>query len=99
MHFGARESAAVDQAGVIFGVGENRIAAIHQCRDRAEVRGESGAEQQRGFRPLKLRELPLQFACEVPMARDQRTGPRAQPSCCAARAAAADNRGSAARPR
>ena len=61
MHFGAREPAAVDQAGVIFGVGENRIATLDQCRDRADIRGEAGGEQQRGFRPLELRELPLQF--------------------------------------
>ena len=77
VHLGAGEPAAVDQAGVIFGVGENRIAALHQCRDRAEVRGETGAEQQRGFRPLEFRKLLLQFRMRRTMARDQRTGPRA----------------------
>ena len=52
--FGARQAAAVDQAGVVLLVGEDRVAAIGKRGDRARVGGEAGREQQRGLRPLEL---------------------------------------------
>ncbi len=51
---GARQAAAVDQAGVVLLVGEDRVAAIGERGDRARVGGEAGGEQKRGLGSLEL---------------------------------------------
>ena len=98
-HFGPREPAAVDQAGVIFGVGVDRVAAPDQGGDRAEVGGEAGSENQRGLGAFELGQPRSSSACEAEWPVTSGLAPAPKPSCWAALAAAAARRGSAARPR
>ena len=81
MHLGPREPATVDQAGMIFRIGINRIAAIHQRRNRTEIRGKPGGEQQRRFGAFEFRQATLQFGMSGGVACHQRTGPGAQTFC------------------
>ena len=100
VHFGTRQAAAVDQAGVVFGVGVDRVLAIHQCGHRAEVGGEAGGEHQCGFGAFELGQAPFQFGVRGGMAGDERAGSGAPAFLLGGFAiAAAARRGSAARPR
>ena len=85
--------AAIDQAGVIFGVGEDGIAAFHQCRHRAQVGGETGGEHQRRFGSFELGQPALQLGVRCRVPGNQRARARAPafalgPLACAARLAA-----------
>ena len=46
---GPRKTAAVQQAGVVLAVGEDRVAGAGQGGDGAQVGGESGREEQGRF--------------------------------------------------
>ncbi len=70
----AREAAAVDQAGVVFGVGVDGIFAVHQRGDRAQICGETGGEYQRGLGAFELGEAAFEFGVGSGMAGDERTG-------------------------
>ena len=51
---GPGQAAAVPKAGVILGVGVDRVAGADQGRDRPQVCGKAGREEQGGFGPFEL---------------------------------------------
>ena len=75
----AREPAAVHDARVVEGVGEDHVALARQRRDHARVRQVAGAEQQAGLGVLEGRQLLLEPPVDRHVARDQprRARPRA----------------------
>ena len=68
LDIGPRQTAAVDQAGVVLGVAEDDIAAVRQTGQRADVRGKSGREDQRGLGLFKRGQLALPAPPDSPFA-------------------------------
>jgi hypothetical protein len=66
-----REAAAVDDAGVVELVGEDRLASPGKRRYHAGIRQVAGAEQQRRLIPLEGGEAPLQLPVGLHVAGDQ----------------------------
>ena len=66
-----RQTAAVDQAGVIQRVAENCVAGASQRRDRAEIGLIPGGKNQRSFAALKTRQVALQISIKLQVAADQ----------------------------
>ena len=58
----AREAAAVHDARVVEGVGENHVALARERGDRPGVGEVARAEEQAGLAPLELGELLLEAA-------------------------------------
>ncbi len=97
--FGARQAAAVDQAGVVFLVGEDRVAAIGERGDRTRVGGETGGEEQCRLSPLEHGQAVFESCVPLGAASDERACASAQPSSSMAQRAASASRRSAASPR
>ena len=76
---GTRESASVDDAGVVELVGEDEVAPSDQRRDDPDVRLEAGVEQQRGLGPVEAGQLDLERLVLGVVAGDEARGGRAQP--------------------
>ena len=76
---GAREAAAVDDAGVVQLVGEDDLAAAGQGGDRAGVGEVAGAEEERRLVALEAGEPLLQLPVRLHVARDQPRGAGAGP--------------------
>ena len=89
---GPGQPAAVDEAGVVLGVGKDRVAVVHQRGNDAGVGGEAGREDKGCFGAFELGEAALQFgvtrrtathqrtrATAPPFALDRRAGGRCQP--------------------
>ena len=64
VRLGPRQPAAVDEAGVVLGVGEDRVAAVDQRRERAGVGGEAGGEDERRLGPFELGQPPFQLGMQ-----------------------------------
>ena len=76
---GAAQAAAVDEAGVVLGVGEDRVALVHQRGDDARIRGEAGGKDERRLGAFELGEPSFQFCVARRPAAHQRTRPAAPP--------------------
>ena len=76
---GAGQAAAVDQGGVVEGVGEHDLTRAGQGRHDAGIGQEARAEQRTRLRALERRQLLLELAVRGHVARDQarRSGARA----------------------
>ena len=72
---GPGEAAAVDQAGVVLGVGEDGVAFVHQRGDRAGVGGEAGGEDERRFGAFEFGEPAFEFGVTRCPATHQRDSP------------------------
>ena len=71
---GLRQAAAVDEAGVILRVAEDRVLFLDQRRNDAGVGGEAGGKNERGFRAFELGQPPFQFGVRFAAAADERAG-------------------------
>ena len=60
MFFSMRQTAAIDQTGVIFNIAQNHILPIGQCRNHAGIGGKSRREEQGCFGLLKLSQCAFQ---------------------------------------
>ncbi len=78
---GFRESAAVDDAGVIQLVGDDVIFGRQNRRHGSGVRGESGLKHDAGLDVLERRDAPLQFHVQAHGAGD---GPNRAGACAVA---------------
>ena len=61
---GPREAAAVDEAGVILGVGEDGVAFVDERGNDAGVGGEAGGEDQRRLGAFELGEAAFQLGVD-----------------------------------
>lgn len=95
-HFRPGQPAAVDQAGMVLGIAEDRVSPADQGRNRAGIRRIAGRKNQRGFHAQQFGQPPFELGVRRRVAANQRTCTAPQPSRWQAPSAAAINRGSAA---
>ena len=72
MHGGARQPAAIDQAGMIEGVAKHRIVRSCQGSDQTDIGGEAAAENQTRGRLFPGSQMFFQPAHRRQVSRDQR---------------------------
>jgi hypothetical protein len=77
LDLGARQTAAVDDAGVVQGVGDDHVVLGEDRRDRARVGREAALEDHDGFRALELGEPALELDVHGHRARDGANRPGA----------------------
>src|SRR5262249_56724553 len=76
VHGGARQAAAVDDAGVVERVAEDLVTAADEGADRADVGLVARGKEQRRLGTLEGGELALDLDVEIEVAGDQPRRPR-----------------------